>query len=125
MKLQSDLELVMRSIKKVADLFLPKQKLCMLTQDDICRQLITFGLPNVLAELIPSLVRSADDHYRHGANSSAISESFTENVPITEHNRSEKYLERAFDLLFKLLQVQSQDVRSSLVRSSLFSQQTL
>jgi len=87
----------------VADLFSPKQKLCILTTDDICRQLITYGLPDVLAELIPSLVRSADSHYRHGASNSMISESFNEGVPITEHNRSEKYLEKAFDLLFRIL----------------------
>lgn len=74
----------MMAVDRILDLFDKRRKL-QLSVDDLCRLLIKSNLLQVLSDLIPSLVRYADNQYRHGVGSSMIHESHQDaSLVITE-----------------------------------------
>ena len=118
----SDRIFVLQAIDRIADLYSNKKRQLVLIQDDITRILVGFGIFDIFSDLVPQLIFNADNHYKHGSSTSILSDSHAHDdasMVVSEQNRSEKYLEKTFDLILKLLQ--TEDTKSDAVQSGLLA----
>ena len=112
---KTDKDLIMISIDSILVMFDKRRKLNFLSNFDLSKLLIRGNILGALTDLVPRLIRHAENQYRHG--NSVLNESETDASDVLkEQSNAERYLERACDLLNHICQT-TNEVRLAVINS--------